>query len=506
MAIEIHSSHIKVTKIKKFETYETAKLINALSLRDKLSWKLEWSALRLEENRDGTHTITLPRNVLIPWIKKIFHDHEIVTVAPYIFTNIFDVEVDETVIMSNAQDKAYDFLERSKDSQKLVVLPTDFGKTYFIVHYLIAHSKKAYFVLHKQVMFKQWIDNCLKVAPSLNPKKDFKIVRSSNELRKLAETKHPTAKYFILTHKLCSDFAKNYPEEFYRVLANFEKTQQINSKVFDEAHLRYRAVFEIESASVIEETIYTTATPKRSDEWENRLIQNILPFNNAFGMEMITKNGKRVAKTTIEKEKIVTTILLSIDTEPSKEDVLITRSMYGFSVNTYFDILQEDERLFQLTMLLFENIINVYRSKYPEIRTVIVVKKLEFADAFEKSIKANYPDLSIGQYNGLVKKKVLEEQFENEIVITTEKMFGEANDRRDFELLINLIPLRSDGGVEQIIGRLRQDKQNPKKKNIYVDVTDVGYKTLIGMGKSRMKVLEKFSKKILDLDLSETRY
>jgi hypothetical protein len=105
-----------------------------------------------------------------------------------------------------------------------------------------------------------------------------------------------------------------------------------------------------------------------------------------------------------------------------------------------------------------------------------------------------------------VKSKLRENEFDRDFVITTEKMFQDGNDRRDFEILMNAIPMRSAGAVEQIIGRLRTDEDNPKKKNIYVDIIDKGYKSLVGTAGSRTKVLERFSKKILVLDVSDKIY
>jgi hypothetical protein len=110
--------------------------------------------------------------------------------------------------------------------------------------------------------------------------------------------------------------------------------------------------------------------------------------------------------------------------------------------------------------------------KKPDAMVVVVALLTSTLRRLKEDLAVAYPDKEIGFYSGTMKDPAERaRQLDLQIVVTNDKMMKEGNDC-PVEVIINTIPMSSEVGLEQLIGRLRGGEG---RKAVYVDVTDVGF-------------------------------
>ena len=262
----------------------------------------------------------------------------------------------------------------------------------------------------------------------------------------------------------------------------------VGTHVSDEAHLELQSLVYLGMMLNVDQTYYLTATPKRTDWMEDRVLAMQLPKDSA----LYIKSAPRLE-----------TFQIRYDTRPSEIDVgkSVNRRDY-FDVPRFFDYLMRDDKWGYV-----EEMLTAYVNEATEAGAVsiaiVVAGKLEFLDKVISCMRAAYPDKTIGNFSSRVKAgETRMAELDRDIVVTTEKSMGGSVNPEKMTHLIFLAPLSSPVVIEQIIGRLRGMDGRPC---VLLDLWDAGFPKLVEQAKRRRTTYRKLSTSITEGDYEENR-
>jgi superfamily II DNA or RNA helicase len=376
------------------------------------------------------------------------------------------------------QKDSINFLMKMKNDnymrERLLSLRTGKGKTYVTINVISKYKKKPFIIVDTLELAYQWEREFLKHT---DLKKEDIIILSGSEIVE-KEKKKSSGKVYIAIHRTLT----NILDEDYNSVNLLMNKLKIGIRVFDEAHVNFKNVCMINSLSNVEYTIFLTATPSRSNYTDDHLYGKVMRRIPYF-------NGKG-----IYGERYHTVVLFKMDSKPSLDEQLASKTKYGFSAGKWASNLENEsyEIFLRVVLNIFEKFKLEERKKKIAIMlpTISLIKKLK--NDLDKNI-----NLSTGLFIGEIKKSEREEALKQNIILTNDKMFDKGIDVQDLEILINFIPFGSLVKTEQIMGRLRYGEN---KSSILIDVTDIGYTSAINQMKTRKRFYKKNAKKIIEID------
>jgi superfamily II DNA or RNA helicase len=442
------------------------------SLYDKVYRKYTMSAFTIIDN-----DLYFPSSIGVEQIKKHFPNKEVV----YNYKSKFKPS-QVTYNMKygprdDLQKNSINFLMKMKNDdirKRLLSLSTGKGKTYITINVISKYKKKPFIIVDTLELAFQWKKEFLKHTDL--EENDIIILSGAEIVEK--EKKEPSGKIYIAIHRTLT----NMLDEDYNSINLLMNKLKIGIRVFDEAHVNFKNVCMINSLSNVEYTIFLTATPSRSNYTDDHLYGKVMRRIPYF-------NGKG-----IYGERYHTVVLFKMDSKPSLDEQLASKTKYGFSAGKWASNLENEsyEIFLRVVLNIFEKFKLEERKKKIAIMlpTISLIKKLK--NDLDKNI-----NLSTGLFIGEIKKSEREEALKQNIILTNDKMFDKGIDVQDLEILINFIPFGSLVKTEQIMGRLRYGEN---KSSILIDVTDIGYTSAINQMKTRKRFYKKNAKKIIEID------
>jgi len=397
----------------------------------------------------------------------------------------------------NNQAKAINFLTfntiNNWTGQRMLCLQTGEGKTYCAVNTVVSMHKIPIVFVNMHNLASQWKDK-IQEYTSLTEDQIY-IFSGGDSIRKfLAMTKDEKESYqfFIGIYKTLAVLLEE-DNEFGMDLQELFIRAGISIKIFDEAHVFYQLINNIDLNSMLP-SYYLTATPKRGNFMEDKVFQQIFYKVNKY-------------KGTAVHQKYVNVIATHINTKPTEESqaAVIKDSKHGFAVNTYNNILINNERMFSyyykmLHTLYYQLILNQGKTKR---KTAILFNNIDVIDKVTALLKQekNLQDLKIYAYHGKIKKKDKEEALEQgDLLVTTGASLGKGMDVKDLEAVISCINSSSSINITQIMGRLRYIEG---KELYYLDLVDHGYDQISVQYKRRLTLYRKKAKSINEVTLPE---
>jgi hypothetical protein len=471
--IELRPSHIILHD---YDEGDSNSLEKSLSLWNKAYFRVDWRAI----NYDGSSAI-IPGGYYLNRLRAIFPDREIIDNR----NKHWDYDKISYKLKYEPRDaiqqKSVNFLlgnEYSKDkTQKLLCIDPGDGKTFCSIYYIGKVEKTPIIIVDQSHFLKQWKEEFLKFTDL--KEKDIFIIKGIESINKLITSikKGVSYKVYIAMHQTLASYGKNN----YDLVGKLIKDLKIGVKIFDEAHVEWKNIFNIDSVTDVSETIYLTATPSRSNPLEDKLYSNIFHDVVQYGL------GEK-PKTERSEKKLFKLVFVEYNTEPSIEQQIRSKKKnYGFDLNVWSKYIEENHFEFFFN-IFYKIMISIYEKKSPKI--VIMVHSLSMVSKIIEWLECNFPEKTIGNFTGSGKNKSLE--LNNDIIVTTEKSFGKGIDLDDLEVIFNAVPFSSKVLSKQISGRLRNG-------GIYFDMTDVGFNDCKKQRNSRRKVLEESAKKILEM-------
>lgn len=468
--IEIENNHINIFnyELNSHKTFE-----NSLKVYSSVSHSYTYQAFFFNEKEKK---LIIPGGYSVTRLKKYFPDEEI----NYNVSNNYNYKKISFKLKfparSSLQNKALSFLSNNKDSmQKFLCLETGGGKTYCAINY-INHIKKLPLILvDQESLALQWKKQFM-FFTDIKEEEFFYISgkKSLETLLKKTKKELNKIKVFIGVHRTL----KNFIEEDEKNIKDLFDKLQIGIKIFDEAHVEYKNIFLIDSLTNTE-SLYLTATPKRSDQQENKLYQNMF-----FDVPKFFGN----------LENYHNVIIINYDSNPTKVDEAKMQTQYGFSATRWSNYILQDEKI-DTFIEGIKYILQSFTSKKEKEKISVMCSSIKLCKKVKEEIEKFVPkEYLVGIFNSSVKNK--EEELKKDIIVTTERSFGKALDIKGLSILINTVPLSSKPFLIQITGRLRK----LEGKEVYlVDYYDKGFSSQRNQLNNRKQVYKKICKKIYTL-------
>ena len=396
-----------------------------------------------------------------------------------ITTRDIDISMKYTA-RGDLQYKAQDLLRKST-SNNLVGLQTGKGKT-FIALDEACHRGYPFMVCFKARTFTvKWIEEIVNLT---NIKEDeVAVISGINSIKKaLRNPLHYKA--LVCIHKTVAMCAEN-PE--YRVLfLKLLNEVGVGTRINDESHLEVGAMFAADANFVVDSVTYLTATPKRKNDDSERIYHYMLPFDESqIGLDEEDRENS-----------FHDIIFATINTKPSMiQKSLVCRGGIDLaSYNSYIDKYSFNE-IMQRACTYIDQIHNSKKVTYNR-KIAIAFGTLPLVKRAIEFLKNRYPSKRIGNFTSLVKKldRRYEELNESDIVVTTEKSFGEG-ENSTVEVIINCVHISWGPKYIQFKGRLRKFEDH--HLSTFIDVIDLGF--------SGIEESFKYKAKCLGNDVKEAR-
>lgn len=469
--IKIYCSKIV---IENYKNLESNKLLNSLSVWNESKYKgkyISWKAYNIDNN-----DLIIHKGINMYYLKTLYPNHNIVYYDngnPYNTFNNIKMKIKPR---NDLQVCSITFLLNNPDTQKFLCLKPGDGKTYCTINYIISRGINSIVIVDNDKLINQWKESFLKFT---NLKEDdIFIISGSPSIDKLLDKDYDGRyKIFIASHRTIDSFSSKNKNGF-SILDRVFFNTGIGIKVFDEAHVEWKNIFNIDINTNIKETVYLTATPDRSNPAESKVYRNL--FNN------IEYYGLNMSK----DDKYINYIEFLWNSKPTDINKANMKNNYGFDANSYNEYILSN-KYNEFLNLLNNNILNLlFKKKIKKV--AIVVNCNNLVESLYNDLSNIYFDKTIGRYCGLVPIKDRMKELDKDIIITTIKGFNKGVDVNGLEVVINTVSVSSAVIIEQLSGRLRY---NSNYKSYFIQLTDTGFYEIKKHSKLRNQTMSKIAKK-----------
>lgn len=431
---------------------------------------------------DENKRLLIPRGFSIPFIERV--TDRIVTMdynhdpVEKMFCNLTveprnDIQRKSLAFLIGEGDYTYTRIR----SQLSLNLPPGTGKTYVSIAALSFYRERAMVITHIEKIKGQWKKSICGFTDL--EESDICELKGSSKMLKVMEEKNIKYKIFLVNRRTLISFAERYGWD---KLHEFFKKTGIGVKIYDEAHLEFNAILNIDLHVNTKRTLYLTATLKRTDPGENKVFESVYNTVAKYGTEVLN-----------EQRKHIQYVAAYYNSNPSYSTQASVKNYYGFDKNKYCKYLCKSSH--------FENALSVLLDQFikNEGKILILVTLIEACDHLHEIISKWYPDKKVAISNSTKSDEEKDEADKCDIIISTPKSFGTGSDLAGLRFCIMTEPYTSEVTADQISGRLRE--YDPELYTMYVELIDRGFDYVVKMAKKRRKVFKKKCNKLLELEL-----
>lgn len=494
-AIIQRRTHILVYRPTERDRAGFSELEKQLVVREKdvrgASW-VTFKAVLQDTDPKGREVLRLPGEVPEELLRKAWPNHQI-TDGPAAWPRRavrVKFHAKEFPYKNSDQQKIVEYLTNGTFAgiPRLVVAGTAAGKSYCSIRAWAARSDVLLGTFAQNVHLENFKAELLKFTDLAE--EDILVVDDGRVSLRRA-MKHPDelakVKVILCLHRTIWNAMQDKIEDGKITGTNefseFVLAAGVGTHISDEAHLEYQSLVYLGMTLNVDQTFYLTATPKRTEWMEDRVLGMQLP--REFGLY-------------IKSEKRLETIQVRYDTHPDPTDVAksVNRRDY-FDVPRFFDYLMREDKWQMVEEMLSRCVAKCYATGGESVG-IVVAGKLEFLDRVVERMALAFPDRTIGNFSSRVKKEARMAELHKDLVVTTEKSMGASVNPERMTHIIFLAPIASPVWLEQIAGRLRGLEGRPC---MFYDLWDAGFPKLVDQAKRRRTTLKKLS-----TALTETEY
>ena len=367
------------------------------------------------------------------------------------------------------------FKYTQEQSQLSLNLDTGDGKTYCVIASLCLHKMKAIIITHTENIKDQWYKSLIKFT-NIDPRRICDL-SGTKKMEEMFDVIGNTYDMYLVNHGTIQSYAKKHGWEN---LNRFFEVINVGIKVFDEAHLHFKSILNVDLNTNVYKTFYLTATFERTDVSEDRVFH--LCFKNIakFGYE-----------TRGEKRKHIKYVAVKFDSKPTMEDQLSIKTKMGFNRHAYMD--------YQMSKGVIYEVIKYVMDTFGKIngKALVLSSKIESADKLKGMIEEWYPDKSVGIYHSKISKNEKEGIKGYDIISSTPQSCGTGFDVPGLRYNIMLEPYNATITANQVCGRLREI---PEEYTYHIELIDVGFPKVRDMYKKRLKVFKEKCYSISEVD------
>jgi superfamily II DNA or RNA helicase len=360
-------------------------------------------------------------------------------------------------------------------SQLSLNLDTGDGKTYCVIASLCLHKMKAIVITHTDTIKEQWHKSLIKFT-NIDPRRicDLNGTKMMEDLFNEEDTKYDM---YLVNHGTIQSYAKKHGWDKLNRLFEYIK---VGIKVFDEAHLHFKSILNVDLNTNVYKTFYLTATFERTDRSEDKVFH--LCFKN------IAKYGY---ETRGEKRKHIKYIAVKFNSKPTLEDQMSIKNKMGFNRHAYMDYQMEKGIIFDVIRYVMDTFGKI------EGKALVLSSKIESADKLKDMIEVWYPDKKIGIYHSKIPKNEKEHIKEYDIISSTPQSCGTGFDVPGLRYNIMLEPYNATITANQVCGRLREI---PDEYTYHIELIDIGFPKVKDMYRKRLKVFKEKCYSVSEVD------
>jgi DNA or RNA helicases of superfamily II len=447
MKILVRHTHIEISPYKKGDDKNLEK---DLEIKDPITRQVNFTCYHVDND-----TLYLPRSYNIRALEKTFH-------CPATIDRTHD-ETDKIIfkLLCDPRDKfqykAMNFLACKDEFESLanssrfnLELGTGIGKTYCAIAAAWYYKVRPLVIMHLDTLIQQWKARIKKYTNIVE--NEIYVISGKDSIDKLYEEGVCRYKFILASHGTLRSYAKT---EGYQKLDELIKFMKVGIKIYDEAHLEFANIMNIDFHSNVSKNFYLTATAKRSDYKQNMLYQRVLGSAPSLSLKLD------------KKDRNVVSCVLKFDSNPSQLEISALNTMRGLHPAKYLRFLFNNKKSKIGMEKTFKIAMNTLKDIDGQIAILVGLK--EIIPLARKFIEDNYPELKndIGELHSNIKKKDKPEQLKKKIIITTYKSFGTGTDLTEMLGIINFESYSSEVTATQLIGRLRN-------KGYYMEIFNKG--------------------------------
>lgn len=434
--------------------------------------------------------LMLPRGIDIGYLERMFQSEPVVNASMDPVADVGPIMLkykprDETQKEAIRFMLSMDQYKRNETSTMMSInLNTGKGKTYCAVAVAAYLGLRSIVITDSIGWLEQW-KNFFTEYTDIT-KDEIYLISGAPSLAKLYNRDISKYKVILSTHSTIQSIGV---KQGWDKITDFFRYCQIGIKFYDEAHLNFDNMFQIDCYTNTFMTYYLTATPGRSD-WAENIIFGLY-FKNVPSINLFNEYEDPHTKYAA----------IRFNSNPTPIEASKCKNAYGLNRIAYTDYLVHNENFHKLLYILVNMAI-----KKPG-KHLFYIGTNEAILYVRDWIYTNFPDLigQVGIYTSIIPPERKPGELEKKIILTTTKSAGAALDIKGLVETVNLAePFKSRVLAQQTLGRTRSDG------TLYKDVVDTGFFYTKKFYEFKKPVFKKYATECVEVNMGndelDTRY
>lgn len=357
-------------------------------------------------------------------------------------------------------------------------LNTGKGKTYCAIATAAYLGYRSIVITDSVGWLEQWKNFFIEYTDI--SKDEIYLISGTPSLMKLYNRDISKYKVILSTHSTLKSIGDS---QGWDKIRHFFQYCQIGIKFYDEAHLNFDNMFQIDCYSNTFITYYLTATPGRSDAREDQI------FNLYF------KNVPKINLFNEDEDPHTKYAAIRFNSNPSPIQASACKNNYGLNRIAYTDYIVKNENFHKLLTILVSMAIRKPGKHLFYIGTndaILYVREW---------IYSAFPELigQIGIYTSITPIDKKAQELEKKIILSTTKSAGAAMDIKGLVETVNLAePFKSKVLAQQTLGRTRD------ADTVYKDIVDTGFFYTKKFYEHKKPIFKKYAKECVEVNINNT--
>ena len=431
--------------------------------------------------------LTLPRGLDIYWLEKTLNAEAEVDYSYDDFDYVSEPIMIKNMPRDNEQIEALQFIlgkgkyhHNTEKSQLGINLNTGKGKTYVTVFAISHWLVRSMVIANTKGILEQWKDRILEYT-DIKPREIY-VIEGSNSIDRLYTKDLTQYKIYLASHATIKSYGDRHGWDKITKLFKYLK---IGIKVYDEAHLNFDNILEIDFHTDTYKNLYLTATPKRSSQNEDQIYQ--LAFKNMPKIDLFNE----------DKDPHTQYIAMHFNSKPSPDVISRCKNNFGFNRLAYIDWVVDNERFLNFAYVLMDKVFNLTKDG---TKALIYIGTNKAISKFYEFLINAYPQYKhqIGIYTSIIPDNEKEDMLNKRIILSTTKSCGAAMDISGLKVTVVLAePFRSEVLTRQTLGRTRANN------TLYIDCIDDGFFYCKSYFNSKKPIFNKYATKCTNIVMNE---
>lgn len=426
--------------------------------------------------------LMLPRGIDIGYLERLFHSEAVINASIDPIGDIGEIKLkykprDADQVEAIKFMLSMDHYKRNENSTMMSInLNTGKGKTYCAITTAAYMGFRSIVITDSVGWLQQWKDAFIQFTNITSD--EIFLISGAPSIAKLYNRDITKYKVLLVTHSTLQSVGS---KQGWNKITELFQYCQIGIKFYDEAHLNFDNMFQIDCYTNTFITYYLTATPGRSDHAENKIF------------EMYFKNVPSINLFNQDQDPHTRYASIRFNSNPTPMEASRCKNNYGLNRPVYTDYLVRNENFHKLLWIIVNMAIKKPGKHLFYIGTndaILYVRDW---------IHENFPELigQVGIYTSMVPPEAKRGELDKKIILSTTKSAGAAMDIKGLVETVNLAePFKSKVLAQQTLGRTRGND------TIYKDVVDNGFYYTKKFYEAKKPVFKKYATDCVEVNLN----